>query len=153
VSSYGRNTFTRGAPCLCLVRCPLYTFAATTCRSTSHLRRRNSPRSRPGRVVPFGASRPGRLHPRAETHSTRGASGSSKPSALKGNCLCFRHRRPALFRWVAPAQQNSYNSSSISVSVKPPLKNFPHIAEPAREQKPSARPDVDKASEGHFPQQ
>jgi hypothetical protein len=22
VSSYGRNTFTRGAPCLCLVRCP-----------------------------------------------------------------------------------------------------------------------------------
>jgi hypothetical protein len=42
VSSYGRNTFTRGAPCLCLVRRPLYTFAAATCRSTPHLRHRNS---------------------------------------------------------------------------------------------------------------
>jgi hypothetical protein len=67
--------------------------------------------------------------------------------------LCFRHQRPAPFRWAAPAQQNPYNSSSVSVSVKPPLQKFPHIAEAAREPKPSARPDVDKASEGHFPQQ
>jgi hypothetical protein len=153
VSSYGQNTFTHGAPCLCLVRCPLDTSAAAMCRSAPHLRRRNSPRSRPGRVVPFGTFRPGRLQPRAEVHSTRGASGSSKPSAPKNNCPRFWHRRPAPLRWAAPAQQNSHNSSSIRVSVKPPLQNFPCIAEAAREPKPSARPDVDKASEGHFPRQ
>jgi hypothetical protein len=152
MSSYDRNTFTRGAPCLCLVRCPLYTFAAATCRSAPHLRHRNSPRSRPGRVVPFGTSRPGRLQPRAEVFSTRGASGSSKPSVPKHNCPCFRHRRPAPLRWAAPAQQNLHNSSSISVSVKPPLQKLPRVAEAAREPKPSAWPDVDKASEGHFPQ-
>jgi hypothetical protein len=153
VSSYGRDTFTRGAPCLCLVRCPLYMFAAATYCGAPHLRRRNNPRSRPGHVVPFGTSRPGRLQPRAEAHPTRGASGSSKPSAPKADRPCFRHLRPAPLRWDAPAQQNSRNSSSISVSVKPPLQNFPRIAEAAREPKPSARPDVVKASEGHFPQQ
>jgi hypothetical protein len=153
VSSYGRNTFTRGASCFCLVRCPLYTFAAATCRSAPHLQHRNSPRSHPSRVVPFGTSRPGRLQPRPEVFLTRGASGSSKPSAPKHNCPCFRHRRPAPFRWAAPAQQNSHNSSSISVSVKPALRKLPRVAEAAREPKPSAWPDVDKASEGHFPQQ
>jgi hypothetical protein len=153
VSSYGRNTFTRGAPCLCLVRCPLYTFAAATYCGAPHLRRRNNPRSRPSHVVPFGTSRPGRLHSRARAHPTRGASGSSQPSAPKVNRPRFRHRRPAPFEWAAPAQQNSHNSSSISVSVKSPLQSLPRIAEAAREPKPSGRPDVVKASEGHFPQQ
>jgi hypothetical protein len=152
VSSYGRNTFTRGAPCLCLVRCPLYTFAAATCRSAPHLRHRNSPRSRLDRVVPLRTSCPGRLQPRAEVFSTRGASGSSKPSAPKHNRPCLRHRRPAPLRWVAPAQQNSHDSSSISVSVKLARQELPRVAEAAREPKPSAWPDVDKASEGHFPQ-
>jgi hypothetical protein len=153
VSSYGRNTFTRGAPCLCLVRCPLYMFAAATCRSAPHLRHRDSPRPCPGRVVPFGTSRPGRLQPRAEVFSTRGTSGSSKPLVPKHNCPCFRHQRSAPFRRAAPAQQNSHNSSSISDSVKPALQKLPRVAEAARGPKPSAWPGVDKASEYHFPQQ
>jgi hypothetical protein len=152
VSSYGRNTFTRGVPCLRLVRRPLYTFAAATCHSAPHLRYRNSLGPRSGRVVPLGTSRPCRLQPRAEVSSTRGASGSFEPSAPKHKCPCLRHRRPALLRWAAPAQQNSHNSSSISVSVKPALRKLPRVAVAARELKPSAWPDVDKASEGHFPQ-
>jgi hypothetical protein len=153
VSSYGRNTFTRGAPCLCLVRCPLYTFSTSTYRGAPYLRRRNSPRSHPGRIGPFGTSHPGRLHSRVEAHPTRGSSGSSIPSAPKVNRPRFRHRRPALFGWAVPAQQNSHNLSSISVSIKSPLQSFPRLAEAAREPKPTARPDVVKASEGHFPQQ
>jgi hypothetical protein len=153
VSSYGRNTFTRGAPCLGLVRCPLYTFAAATYCGAPHLRRRNSPRSCPGRVVPFGTSCSGRLHSRAEVHPTRGASGSFIPSAPKANHSRFRHRRPTPSGWAVPAQQKSHNSSSISVSVRSPLQNFPRLAEATREPKLTARPDVVKASEGHFPQQ
>jgi hypothetical protein len=98
VSSYDRNTFTRGAPCLCLVRRLLYTFAVATCRSTPHLRRRDSRRFRPGRVVPLGTSRPGRLEPRAEVFSMRSASGSSRPSVSKHNRSCLRRRRPAPLR-------------------------------------------------------
>jgi hypothetical protein len=145
VSSYGRNTFTRDAPCLCLVRCPLYTFAAATYCGTPHLRRRNRPRSHPGRVVPFGTSCSGRLHSRAEAHPTRGASGSSIPSAPKVNHPRFRHRRPAPFGWAVPAQQNSHNSSSISVSIRSPLQSFPRIAEAVREPKSTAWPDVVKS--------
>jgi hypothetical protein len=141
VSSYDRDTFTRGAPCLCLDGAPLYTFAAATYCGAPHLRRRKNPRSRPGR-----------LQPRAEAHPTRSASGSSKPSAPKADRPCLRHRRPTPLRWATHTQQNSHNSSSISVSVKLPLQNFPRIAEAAREPKPSARPDLVKASEGHFPQ-
>jgi hypothetical protein len=48
--------------------------------------------------------------------------------------------------------KNSHNLRSISVSVKSPLQSFPRLAEAARELKPTARPDVVKASEGHFPQ-
>jgi hypothetical protein len=95
VSSYGRNTFTRGAPCLCPVRRPLYTFAVATCRSAPHLRHRNSSRSRPERVVPLGTSRLGRLQPRAKVSSVRGTSGSCRPSAPKHNRPCLRYRRPA----------------------------------------------------------
>jgi hypothetical protein len=40
VSSYGRNAFTRGHSCLCLVRSPLYTSAAATCPGSPRLRRR-----------------------------------------------------------------------------------------------------------------
>jgi hypothetical protein len=47
--------------------------------------------------------------------------------------------------------KNSHNLSSISVSVKSPLQNFPRLAEAVREPKPTARPDVIKASEGHVP--
>jgi hypothetical protein len=95
VSSYGRNTFTRDAPCLCLVRRPLYTFAAATCRSAPHLRHQNISRSHPGRVVPLGTSRLGRLQPRAEVSSVRGTSGFCRPSAPKRNRPCLRHRRSA----------------------------------------------------------
>jgi hypothetical protein len=42
VSSYGRSAFTRGTPCLCLVRSPLYTSAAATCSGPPYLRRRRS---------------------------------------------------------------------------------------------------------------
>jgi hypothetical protein len=125
VSSYGRNTFTRGASCLCLVRCHLYTFAAATYCGAPHPRRRNSPRSSPGRVAPFGTSCSGRLHSRAEAHPSPGASGFSIPSAPKVDHPRFRHRRPAPFGWAVPTQQNSHNSSSISVSIRSPLQSFP----------------------------
>jgi hypothetical protein len=128
-------------------------FAVATCRGAPHLRRQNSPRSRPGRVGPFGTPRPGRLHSRAEAHPTCGAYGSSMLSSPIVNRLCFRHRRPAPFGWVVPAQQNSHNSSNISVSVKSPSQGFPRKAEAVRGPKLTARPDVVKASEGHFPQQ
>jgi hypothetical protein len=130
VSSYGRNVFTRGAPCLCLVWCLLYTFAVATCRRTPHLQRRNSPRYRPGCVVPSGTSRPGPSSPCAEVFSTRGASDSSEPSVPKHSRPCLRHRRPAPLRWAAPAQQNSHNSSSISVFVKPVLQEIPRAPKP-----------------------
>jgi hypothetical protein len=48
--------------------------------------------------------------------------------------------------------KNSHNLSSISVSVKSPLQSFPRLAEAACEPNPTARPDVVKASDGHFPQ-
>jgi hypothetical protein len=42
VSSYGQDAFTRGIPCLCLIRSPLYTLAAATCPGSPHLRCRSS---------------------------------------------------------------------------------------------------------------
>jgi hypothetical protein len=83
VSSYGRNTFTRGVPCLRPVRCPLYTFAASTCRSAPHLRCRSSLGPRSGCVVPLGASRPCRFQP-AEAFPTRGTSGSFETFGTEG---------------------------------------------------------------------
>jgi hypothetical protein len=153
VSSYGRNTFTRGVPCLRLVRSPLYTFAAATCHSAPHLRYRSSLGPCSGRVVPLRTSRPCRLQPRPEVFSTRGTPGSFGPSAPKHDRPYLRHRRSALLRWAAPAPQNSHNSSSISASVKPALRKLPRVAEAAHEPKTSAWLDVDRASEGHFPQQ
>jgi hypothetical protein len=88
-----------------------------------------------------------------EPRSTRGASGSSTPSASKVSHPRFRHRRPALFGWAVPAHKNPHNLSSISVFVKSPLQSFPRLAEAAREPKPTTQPDVEKASEGYFPQQ
>jgi hypothetical protein len=87
-----------------------------------------------------------------EPRRTRSASGSSIPSAPKASHPRFRHRRPALFGWAVPAHKSPHNLSSISVSVKSPLQSFPRLAEAAREPKPTTRPDVEKASEGHFPQ-
>jgi hypothetical protein len=153
VSSYSRNTFTRGASCLCLVRCPLYMFAAATYRGTPHLQRRKQPTISPWSRRAFWDISPGpppfpsRGAPDARRFwflHTFGA--ESQPSALSAP-------KAAPFGWVVPAQQNSHSSSSVSVSVKSPLQSFPLIAEAAREPKPSARPDVVKASEGHFPQQ
>jgi hypothetical protein len=142
VSSYGRYTFTRGAPCLYLVRCRLCTFAAATYHGAPHLRRRNSPRSRHGCVGSFGTPRPGRFHSRAEARPTRGASGSFIPSAPKVHRPRFRHRRLAPFGWAVPAQQNSHNSSSISVFVRSPSQSFPRKAEAVLGPKTTARPDV-----------
>jgi hypothetical protein len=81
----------------------------------------------------------------------RGASGSFIPSAPKANHSRFRHRRPAPIGWAVPAQQKSHNPSSISISIKSLLQNFPRLAEATREPNPTARPDVVKASEVHFP--
>jgi hypothetical protein len=86
-----------------------------------------------------------------EPRRTRGASGSSIPSAPKVSHLRLRHRRPALFGWAVPAHKNPHTLSSISVSVKLPLQSFPRLGEVAREPKTTTRPDVEKASEGHFP--
>jgi hypothetical protein len=152
VSSYGRNTFTCGTPCLRLVRCPLYTFATATCHGAPHLRYRSCLGSCSGGVVPLGTSRPCCHWPRPEIFPARSASGSFEPSTPKYNRLCLRHRRPVLPRWATPAQQNSHNLNSISVSVKPVLRKLPRVTEAARELKPSAWPDVDEASEGHLPQ-
>jgi hypothetical protein len=67
--------------------------------------------------------------------------------------LCLRHRRLAPPRWTTPAQQNSHDPSSISVSVKPESRKPPFVTETARELKSSAWPDVGEASEGHLPRQ
>jgi hypothetical protein len=129
---------------------PLYTFAAATYHGAPHLRRRNSPRSCFGRVGFFESSRLDRLHPRAEAHPTCGASCSSIPSVPKVIHPHFRHRRPAPFSWVVPAQQNSHNSSSISVFIKSPLQNFLRRSEAVRGPKPTAQPDVAKCSRRPF---
>jgi hypothetical protein len=65
------------------------------------------------------------------------------------------------FKWGFPSclrgppravpDKNLHNSSSISVSIRSPLQSFPRLTEAASEPKPKARPDVIKASEGHFP--
>jgi hypothetical protein len=139
VSSYGRNTFTRGTPCLRLVRCPLYTFAAATCPGAPHLRYRSSLGSCSGRVVPLWTSRPCCHRPRTRcSRPTRSASGPLEPSSPKCSHLCLRHRRPVPPRWATPAQQNSHNLNSISVSVKPVLRKPPRMTETARELKSSA---------------
>jgi hypothetical protein len=154
VSSYGRNTFTRGTPCLRLARCPLYTFAAATCPGAPHLRHRSSLGSCSGRVAPLWTSRPCCHRPRARCpRSARSASGALEPLLPKCSHLCLRHRRPVPPRWTAPVQQNSRNLSSISVFVKPILRRPHRAAETACELKSSAWPDVDEASEGHLPQQ
>jgi hypothetical protein len=99
----------------------------------------------PGCVGSFGTPLPGHFHSRAEAHPTRGASGSSIRLAPKVHRPRFQHRRPVPFGWAVPAQQNSYNLSSISVFVKSPLQSFPRRAEAVHGPKPTARPDVVKS--------
>jgi hypothetical protein len=88
-----------------------------------------------------------------ELRRTRGASGSSIPSSPKVSHPRLRRRRPAPFGWAIPAHKNPHNLSNINVSVKLPLPSFPRLAEAVRELKLTAWPDVEKTSEGHFPQQ
>jgi hypothetical protein len=124
VSSYGRNAFTRGTPCLCLARSPLYTSAAATCPGSPRLLRRSSDpaldashlsghlaraTAGPGRDVPGRAQRvPGPL----------------EPSSPEYNHPCLQHRRLAPPCGTITAQQSSRNMSSISVSVKPISRKF-----------------------------
>jgi hypothetical protein len=129
---------------------PLYTSASATYYGAPHLRRRNRPRSCFGCVGYFGTSRLDRLHPRAEAHPTRGASGSSTTSAPKVIHPRFRHRRPTPFGWAVPAQQNSHNSSSISVFIKSPLHNFLRRSEAVRGPETTTRPDMAKSFQRPF---
>jgi hypothetical protein len=147
MSLYGRNTFTRGAPCLCLVRCPLYTFAAATCCGTPHLRRRE-----PSTISPWSRRAFRDTSPRLPSFPSRGAPDARRfwflhAFGAKSRQSALRHRRPSPFGWAVPAQQNSHNSSSISVFVNSPLQSFPRQTEAAREPKPTALLDVVKASE------
>jgi hypothetical protein len=152
VSSYGRNTFTRGTLCLRLVWCPLYTLAAATCPGAPHLRYRSSLGSSFDRVAPFRTSRPCRCWPRTRcSRPARSASGPLEPSLTKYSHLCIRCRRLAPPRRTIPAQQNSRDMSSISVSVKPMVQKSLRVTETARELRSSAWPDVDEASEGRPP--
>jgi hypothetical protein len=88
VSSYSRNAFTRGAPCLCLVRCPLYTFAAATCHSASHLRNRSSlgPSLRPRRASQDISPVP----PPAPARGVPDARHSLSPSSLRRRGMTAR---------------------------------------------------------------
>jgi hypothetical protein len=143
VSSHGRNTFTRSTPCIYLVRCP---FTRLQQPITAHCTFSTETAHDPALVAP---GFPGHLAqttsiPRAEAHLTRGASGSSTLSAPKVIHPYFRHRRPAPFGWAVPAQQNSHNSSSISIFIKSPLQNFLRRSEAVRGPKPATRPDVAK---------
>jgi hypothetical protein len=151
VSSYGRNTFTRGVPCLLPVRCPLYTFPASTCRSALHLRCRSSLGHRSGRVVLLETSRPCRFQPGLRRSRRAALLAPPKPSAPKDDRPRLRHRWSALLRWAATARQNSHDSKNISVSVRPVFRRLLGVTVAARGPKPSVWPDVDKASEGHFP--
>jgi hypothetical protein len=151
VSLYGRNTFTCGAPCLCLARCLLYTFAVATCRSTPHLRRRNRRGSRPGRAVPLGTSR---------------AASSPGPKCSRYAALLalpdLRCRSIAVRAFGSEGQHRSNRSplhnKTHTTRVTLVFPSSPHrqdslvLAEAACEPKPSAWLDVDRASEGHFPQ-
>jgi hypothetical protein len=118
VSSYGRNAFTRGHPCLCPVRSPLYTWAVATCPGSSHLRRR---RSDPGP----GASRLLRCLARAATGPGRDVLGRRASFLV---LLGIRHRSTAIRTFgtegappqgIIPAQRNSYGISGISVLLAP----------------------------------
>jgi hypothetical protein len=152
VSSYGRNTFTRGAPYLRLVRCLLYTFAVATCRSTPHLRRRNSRGSPPGRVVPLGTSR-----------------AASSPGPKCSWCAALPAFPNLRCRSIAV---RAFGFEGQHRSDRSPLHNKTHItrgalvfpSNPHRQDslvlagaacgpKPSAWLDVDRDSEGHFPLQ
>jgi hypothetical protein len=107
VSSYGRNAFTRGTLCLCLVRSPLYTSAAATCSGSPHLRHRSSD---PALDMPhlFG-------------HLARAAAGPGRD--VPGLRTAFmvlsnlRRRRQAPPGGAIPAQQSSHSIRSISVFV------------------------------------
>jgi hypothetical protein len=130
VSSHGQAPFTRGASCLCFVRCSFTRLLRP--RITEPSRRSRDQRSRHAigtepahdltsvasgfRDVP---SRP--PSPLSRAHPTRGVSGPFTPSAPKVIHSNLRHRRPAPFGRAVPAQQNSHNLSSISIFVKSSL--------------------------------
>jgi hypothetical protein len=111
VSSYDRNTFTRGAPCLCLVRCLLYTSVVATCRSTPHLRRRNNRRSPPSRIVPLGTSR-----------------ATSSPGPKCSWCAVLLALQDLRCRSVAV---RAFGSEGQHRSDKSPLHNKTHITQVA----------------------
>jgi hypothetical protein len=117
VSSYGRNTFTRGTSCLCLARSPLYTSAAATCPGSPRLRRRSAIPPWTYRATP-SVSPVSLLVPDA-TFPAGAASCwlSLEPSSPEYNHPGLRHRRQAQPCGTIPAQQSSRNMSSVSVSV------------------------------------
>jgi hypothetical protein len=145
VSSYGRNTFTHGAPCLCLVRCPFThsqqpritarcTFGAEIAHDLAlvasgllgHLAQ-VAPIPEPGRTRRMVLLVPPYLRRRKSTVRTFGTEGQHHSVGL------FLHNK------------NSHNLSSISVFVKSSLQSFPRRAEAVRGPTSTAQPDVVKS--------
>jgi hypothetical protein len=138
--------------CLCLVRCLLYTFAVATCRSTPHLRHRNSRGSPPGRVVPLvtsrAASSPG---PKCSWCATLPAFPDLRCRSIAVRAFGFEgqhrsdrsplHNKTHITRVVLVFPSNPHRQDSLV------------LAGAACEPKPSTWLDVDRGSEGHFPQQ
>jgi hypothetical protein len=153
VSSYGRNAFTRGTPCLRLAWSPLYTSAAATCPGSSRLRRRSAIppwtcRTTPG-VSPVLLLLPDATFPAGAARSwlfrtfVTGAQPAASSAPKAGKAM-----------WGHPYTQSSRNRSNVSVSAKKPYREgFSARPKPYADRKSSAWPDEGEASEDQLPQQ
>jgi hypothetical protein len=129
VSSYGRNAFTRGHSCLCLVRSPLYTSAAATCPGSPHLRRRGSDPGLGG-VAPLRTSCP-RAPQAPDAMSPVGAprSWSSRTFVAGARPSVPSAPKVGAATWDHSCTQNSHSMSGISVSLAPVRQRLPHGTE------------------------
>jgi hypothetical protein len=123
----------------------------STCRSAPHLRCRSSLGPRSGRVVPLGTSRPCRFQPRPEAFLPHGTPGSFETFDAEARPPAPSAPKVGTAQMGCSCTTKFTYSKNISVSVKPAFQGLLGVAVAAREPKPSAWPDVDKASEGHFP--
>jgi hypothetical protein len=96
---------------------------------------------------------PGRLQPRAEVFSVCSAFGSSRPSVPKHSHPCLRLPRPARSDRSPLHNKTHITRVALVFPSNPHRQDSLVLAEAACEPKQSARLDVDRASEGHFPQQ
>jgi hypothetical protein len=134
----------KSAPCLCLVRCPLYMFAAATYRGTPHF---GAETAHDLALVASGLS--GHLSQAASIPELR----RTRRVALLVPPYLWR-RKSTVRAFSTEGQYHSvglflHNKTHITraafVFVKSPLQSFPRRAEAVHGPKPTARPDVVKS--------